>query len=39
MDSISDSDIAACNFQVLLKRKDLMVLKRNSGAIPKLKID
>jgi len=28
MDSISDSEIAASNFQVLLKRKDLMVLKK-----------
>lgn len=28
MDNLSISEISACNFQVLLKRKDLMVLKK-----------
>lgn len=35
MDNISNDEIAACNFRVLEKRKDLMVLKKIKSEIPK----
>jgi hypothetical protein len=33
LDNMPNSDIIACNFQVLLKRKDLMILKKLNPAV------